>query len=70
MRPVSAEALKRSEGGSQRLAYEPVKHTTINASGGIPPMKWHVKSLYVKAVYVTFVLASLVAAAAAGYKWH
>jgi hypothetical protein len=32
-------------------------------------MKWHSK-LYVKAVYVMFVLSSLVAAAAAGYKWH
>lgn len=28
------------------------------------------KKLYVKSVYVMFVLASLVAAAAAGYKWH
>jgi hypothetical protein len=32
-------------------------------------MKWH-RNLYVKAVYVLFVLSSLVAAAAAGYKWH
>jgi hypothetical protein len=28
------------------------------------------QKLYVKAVYAMFVLASLVAAAAAGYKWH
>ena len=34
-----------------------------------PPMKWHVKTLYVKAMYVAVILASLVAAASAGYKW-
>ena len=32
-------------------------------------MKWRINTLYVKAVYVAVVLASLVAAAGAGYKW-
>ena len=33
-------------------------------------MKWHVKSLYIRALYVVVVLSSLVAAALAGYKWY
>ena len=33
------------------------------------PMKWCFKSVYVKTTYVLVVLGSLVAAAAAGYKW-
>ena len=33
-------------------------------------MKWCVKSVYVRALYVLAVLSSLVAAAAAGYKWY
>jgi hypothetical protein len=37
--------------------------------GGIP-MKWRIQALYIKAVYVLFVIASLVAAAAADYKWR
>lgn len=32
-------------------------------------MKWRVKALYAKAMYVAIVLAGLVAAAAAGWKW-
>ena len=32
-------------------------------------MKWRINTLYVKAMYVMVVLASLVAGAAAGYKW-
>ncbi len=32
-------------------------------------MKWHIRTLYVKAAYVMIVLSSLVAAAAAGFKW-
>jgi hypothetical protein len=32
-------------------------------------MKWRIDALYVKAMYVLFILAGLVAAAAAGYKW-
>jgi len=32
-------------------------------------MKWCIKNAYVKALYVVVVLSSLVAAAAAGYKW-
>jgi hypothetical protein len=33
-------------------------------------MKWRIDGLYARAMYVMFVLASLVAAAAAGYKWR
>ena len=33
-------------------------------------MKWRIKTLYLKAVYVMIVLASLVAAAAADLKWR
>jgi hypothetical protein len=33
-------------------------------------MKWRIDSLYAKAMYVLVVLASLVAAAAAGAKWR
>lgn len=33
-------------------------------------MKWHIDVLYVKAMYVAIVLASLVATAAAAFKWH
>lgn len=33
-------------------------------------MKWCLKSAYVKAMYVLVVLSSLIAAAAAGYKWY
>jgi hypothetical protein len=33
-------------------------------------MKWRIYTLYARAMYVMAVLASLVAAAAAGYKWH
>jgi hypothetical protein len=37
---------------------------------GANPMKWCLKSAYVKAMYVLVVLSSLIAAAAAGYKWY
>ena len=33
-------------------------------------MKWRINALYVKAVYVMTVLASIVAVAAAGWKWR
>jgi hypothetical protein len=33
-------------------------------------MKWRVDALYFKAMYVLVVLASLVATAAAAFKWH
>lgn len=33
-------------------------------------MKWRINKLYVKAMYVMVVLSSLIAAAAAGWKWH
>lgn len=33
-------------------------------------MKWRISGLYVKAMYILFVLASLATAAAAGYKWR
>ncbi len=33
-------------------------------------MKWRIDVLYAKALYVLIVLASLVAAATAGYKWR
>jgi len=33
-------------------------------------MKWRIDGLYAKAMYVLVVLASLVAAAAAGGKWR
>ena len=33
-------------------------------------MKWHAKALYYKALYIVIVVASLVAAAAADYKWR
>ncbi len=33
-------------------------------------MKWHAKALYYKALYIVIVFASLVAAAAADYKWR
>lgn len=33
-------------------------------------MKWRIDVLYARALYIVFVLASLVAAAAAGYKWR
>jgi len=33
-------------------------------------MKWRIDVLYAKALYIVIVLASLVAAAAAGYKWR
>jgi hypothetical protein len=34
------------------------------------PMKWRIDVLYARALYIVIVLASLVAAAAAGYKWR
>jgi hypothetical protein len=33
-------------------------------------MKWRINKLYIKAMYVMVVLSSLIAAAAAGWKWH
>lgn len=33
-------------------------------------MKWRLNVLHAKAMYVMAVLASLVVAAAAGWKWH
>ncbi len=33
-------------------------------------MKWRIDVLYARALYIVIVLASLVAAAAAGYKWR
>jgi hypothetical protein len=33
-------------------------------------MKWRIDALYARAMYIVIVLASLVAAAAAGYKWR
>ncbi len=33
-------------------------------------MKWRIDTVYAKAMYVMVILASLVAAAAAGWKWH
>jgi len=32
-------------------------------------MKWRFNGLYAKAIYVLFILSSVVATAAAGYKW-
>jgi len=33
-------------------------------------MKWRIDAVYAKAMYVVIVLASLVASAAAAFKWH
>ena len=32
-------------------------------------MKWSYRAVYAKAMYVLFIVAGLVATAAAGYKW-
>jgi hypothetical protein len=64
LQPEAAIGLKRSEGDLQDPGESPLVRQNRR-----PPMKWRVKSLYVNALYVIVVLSSLVAAAAAGYKW-
>jgi len=59
---------KRSEGES-RTPIQGVRHD-IEIYKEDFPMKWHVKALYYKALYIVVVVASLVAAAAADYKWR
>ena len=64
---VSANVPKRSEGGIR--IYRGPRGFGIQFRRNFP-MKWRIDVLYAKALYIVIVLASLVAAAAAGYKWR